>query len=267
MTSRILSTSITLTLAVVLGMATSATAQNTTTTEPAGTQPKAESTEPVKQPEAAKPGATKPKETTKSKGTTKPKYERATFGAGCFWHVEAVFERLPGVQSAVSGYSGGDPRFRSYDMVHEGWTGHAEVVQVVYDPEAITYDDLLKVFWSNHDPTTLNRQGEDEGTQYRSVIFYHNKEQREAALKSYQNLTKAGVFRDPIVTQLMPMKKFLVAEPEHQDYYGGKPRATARRSKTALKKATKTQTKANSSSSTADSAQPEPASPTAKTSD
>jgi peptide-methionine (S)-S-oxide reductase len=241
MTSRLLSTSVA--MAVILGLAISATAQNQT--EPAKTEPKENAAEPVKKPEAAKPEAAKPKES-----STKPKYEKATFGAGCFWHVEAVFERLPGVQTAVSGYSGGDPRFRSYDMVHEGWTGHAEVVQVTYDPEVITYQDLLKVFWSNHDPTTLNRQGEDEGPQYRSVIFYHTKEQREAALKSYQEIMASRVFRDPIVTQLQPMKGFYRAEPEHQDYYGGKPRATTRRSKTAVKKATKSPTKAKSASPT-----------------
>jgi len=251
MTSRLLSTSVA--VAVVLGLAWSATAQNKT--EPAKTQPQGKTTEPVK-----KPQATKPKE------ITKPKYERATFGAGCFWHVEAVFERLPGVESAVSGYSGGDPRYRSYEMVHEGWTGHAEVVQVVYDPEIISYKDLLKVFWSNHDPTTLNRQGEDEGTQYRSVIFYHNKEQREAALESYQYLTAARVFRDPIVTQLLPIKGFYPAEPEHQDFYGGKPRGTARRSKTTPTKAKKSQSKAKSSSPAPKPADPANSEPSAKTS-
>jgi peptide-methionine (S)-S-oxide reductase len=249
MTSRLLSTS--LAVAVVLSLAWSAPAQDQTA--PVKTQSKGKSTEPLK-----KPQATKPKE------ASKPKYERATFGAGCFWHVEAVFERLPGVESAVSGYSGGDPRFRSYDLVHEGWTGHAEVVQVTYDPEVITYKDLLKVFWSNHDPTTWNRQGEDEGTQYRSVIFYHNKEQREAALESYQYLTAARVFRDPIVTQLQPMKGFYPAEPEHQDYYGGKPRPRVGRSKTTLQKATNSQTKAKRSSPTPKPAAPSNPEPAAK---
>ncbi len=155
-------------------------AQNTT--EPAKTQPKGNTVEPGKKPDATKRDSTKP-DAAKPKKPTKPKYEKATFGAGCFWHVEFEYDRLPGVLSAVSGYSGGDPRFRSYDMVHEGWTGHAEVVQVTYDPEIITYEDLLKVFWACHDPTTLNRQGLDEGPQYRSVIFYHNKEQMEAAVQ------------------------------------------------------------------------------------
>jgi peptide-methionine (S)-S-oxide reductase len=242
MTARHVSTSVA--IAVVLGLTASAPAQNTT--EPAKTQPKGNTVEPGKKPDATKRDSTKP-DAAKPKKPIKPKYEKATFGAGCFWHVEYEYDRLPGVLSAVSGYSGGDPRFRSYDMVHEGWTGHAEVVQVTYDPEIITYEDLLKVFWSCHDPTTLNRQGPDEGPQYRSVIFYHNKEQMEAAYKSYQNLSSARVFANPIVTQLMPMKGFFVAEPEHQDFYGGKPRATSRRSKTAVKKTAKFQTKAKSS--------------------
>ena len=115
------------------------------------------------------------------------KLEKATFGAGCFWHVEAAFEWLPGVKSAVSGYSGGSVPYPDYELVHSGFTGHAEVVQVTYDPSVISYEQLLKVFWSHHDPTQLNRQGPDFGTQYRSVIFYHTPAQREAALKSYRD--------------------------------------------------------------------------------
>ncbi len=137
---------------------------------------------------------------------SKPKSEQATFGAGCFWHVEAVFERLKGVNSAVSGYAGGVVPYPSYEMVHEGTTGHAEVVMVDYDPEVISFDDLLKVFWKSHDPTSINRQGEDVGPQYRSVVFYHNDEQRKATLRSYKALTQARVFRSPIVTQLVPMR-------------------------------------------------------------
>jgi peptide-methionine (S)-S-oxide reductase len=165
----------------------------------------------------------------------KPKVERATFGAGCFWHVEAVFERLKGVNWAVSGYSGGAIPYPSYEMVHEGTTGHAEVVMVEFDPEVITYDELLKVFWKNHDPTSINRQGEDEGPQYRSVIFYHNEAQRLAALKSYHALTEKRVYRSPIVTQLVPMRAFYKAEEYHQNYYGGKPRASTRRKATMAK--------------------------------
>jgi len=153
---------------------------------------------------------------------SKGKTERATFGAGCFWHVESAFEWLPGVKSAVSGYAGGSVPHPAYEEVHEGVTGHAEVVQVEYDPAVITYEQLLKVFWTHHDPTQLNRQGPDVGTQYRSVILYHNEAQRRAALKSYRELTAARVFRGPIVTQLVPMRVFYRAEDYHQNYYGGK---------------------------------------------
>ena len=154
--------------------------------------------------------------------STEPKLEKATFGAGCFWHVEAEFEWLPGVKSAVSGYAGGQVPNPSYEMVHEGDTGHAEVVQVEYDPSVISYEQLLKVFWHGHDPTQWMRQGPDFGPQYRSVIFYHNEEQRKAALKSYRELVAARAYRAPIVTQLFPMKDFFRAEDYHQNYYGGK---------------------------------------------
>jgi peptide-methionine (S)-S-oxide reductase len=162
-------------------------------------------------------------------GSSEPKYELATFGAGCFWHVEADFERLNGVISAVSGYAGGNVSRPNYEMVHEGFTGHAEVVMVQYDPEIISYEDLLKMFWTCHDPTTPNRQGPDVGTQYRSIILYKNEAQKKAALKSYDQLVEAKAFRNPIVTQLVPLKVFYRAEDEHQDYYGGKPRASSRR--------------------------------------
>jgi peptide-methionine (S)-S-oxide reductase len=170
----------------------------------------------------------------------KPKTEVATFGAGCFWHVEAEFEWLPGVKSAVSGYSGGSLTDPTYEAVHEGWTGHAEVVRVEYDPSVISYEQLLKAFWSGHDPTQLNRQGPDFGTQYRSVIFYHSPEQKKAALKSYEELTRARVFRAAIVTQLVPAETFYPAEEYHQNYYGGKDgRAPMkRRTKATRKKAT-----------------------------
>jgi peptide-methionine (S)-S-oxide reductase len=174
-------------------------------------------------------------------GTAPGKTEKATFGAGCFWHVEAAFEWLPGVKSAVSGYSGGMVRNPSYEEVHEGATGHAEVVQVEYDPAVISYEQLLKVFWTHHDPTQWNRQGPDIGTQYRSVIFYHTEAQRRAALKSYRELTAARAFPAPIVTQLLPMRVFYRAEDYHQNYYGGKdePRvARSSRSRRARKPAT-----------------------------
>jgi peptide-methionine (S)-S-oxide reductase len=174
--------------------------------------------------------------------STGSKLEKATFGAGCFWHVERDFEWLPGVKSAVSGYAGGHVPNPSYEMVHEGDTGHAEVVQVEYDPSVITYEQLLKVFWHGHDPTQWNRQGPDEGPQYRSVIFYHNDAQKKAALKSYRELIAARAYRAPIVTQLMPMKAFYRAEDYHQNYYGGKddrPVARSSRSRRTARAAAK----------------------------
>jgi peptide-methionine (S)-S-oxide reductase len=167
---------------------------------------------------------------TKGGTSTEPKLEKATFGAGCFWHVEAEYEWLPGVKSAVSGYAGGHVPNPSYEMVHEGETGHAEVVQVEYDPSVISYEQLLKVFWHGHDPTQWMRQGPDVGPQYRSVIFYHNEEQKKAALKSYRELVAARAYRAPIVTQLFPMKDFFQAEDYHQNYYGGKDARPAGRS-------------------------------------
>jgi peptide-methionine (S)-S-oxide reductase len=182
----------------------------------------------------------------------KPKTEVATFGAGCFWHVEAEFEWLPGVKSAVSGYSGGSLPNPAYEDVHEGTTGHAEVVRVEYDPSVISYEKLLRVFWKGHDPTQLNRQGPDYGTQYRSVIFYHSPEQKQAALKSYQELTRARAFRAPIVTQLMPMEAFFPAEEYHQNYYGGRDgrRPPTRKSKRTRKPATTAATAKQKTSTT-----------------
>jgi peptide-methionine (S)-S-oxide reductase len=185
-----------------------------------------------------------------------PKLAKATFGAGCFWHVEAAFEWLPGVESAVSGYSGGSVPDPDYELVHTGLSGHAEVVQVTYDPSVISYEQLLKVFWSHHDPTQLNRQGPDFGTQYRSVIFYHTPAQRDAALKSYRALTAARVFPGPIVTQLLPMRAFYRAEDYHQNYYGGKddrPVARTSRAKKLRKPAAKPMTAKSASGSKAKS--------------
>ena len=150
--------------------------------------------------------------------------EQATFGSGCFWCTEAVFERMAGVHSAVSGYSGGQIPNPSYQLVCSGTTGHAEVVQVTFDPNAVTYDELLEVFWKTHDPTTLNRQGADIGTQYRSVIFYHNEQQREAAERYKRELDAAGAFDSPIVTQIVPFREFFPAEPYHQSYFEMNPR-------------------------------------------
>ena len=150
---------------------------------------------------------------------TKVKTEKATLGGGCFWCTEAVYEALPGVKSVVSGYSGGFIKNPSYAMVSSGETGHAEVVQIEFDPEVISYEKLLEVFFHAHDPTTLNMQGPDEGTQYRSIILYHSEAQRLVAKKLYNKLTTDGSFARPIVTQLEPFKVFYAADKHHQDYY------------------------------------------------
>jgi len=145
--------------------------------------------------------------------------EIATFGAGCYWCVEAVLEQLDGVQDVVSGFMGGHVENPTYRAVCDGTTGHAEVVQVTFDPATITYDDLLAWFWRLHDPTTLNRQGNDVGTQYRSVIFYHSPEQRQAAEASKAAADASGEFKDPIVTEIKAASTFYAAKAEHQDYY------------------------------------------------
>ncbi|MGM0565353.1 MAG: peptide-methionine (S)-S-oxide reductase MsrA [Bacteroidota bacterium] len=145
--------------------------------------------------------------------------EKATLGAGCFWCVEAIFERLKGVDEAISGYSGGEIVNPSYREVSSGNTGHAEVVQVFFDPEKISYKEILEVYWKSHDPTQLNRQGADVGPQYRSVIFYHNEDQRKTAEKYKQELEKANIWDDPIVTAIEPFKNFFKAEDYHQEYY------------------------------------------------
>jgi peptide-methionine (S)-S-oxide reductase len=145
--------------------------------------------------------------------------ERATFGSGCFWCTEAVFQELDGVQSAVSGYSGGHVKNPTYNEVCNGDTGHAEVIQVTYDPKKLSYADLLEVFWQTHDPTTLNRQGADVGTQYRSAIFYHTDEQRSLAEHYKKELDASGAFHSPIVTEIVPFTEFYPAEAYHQDYY------------------------------------------------
>lgn len=143
---------------------------------------------------------------------------KATFGAGCFWGVEAAYRQIPGVLSTAVGYLGGTLENPTYHDVCSGRTGHAEVVQVDYDPSRLTYDDLLTVFWENHDPTTLNRQGPDVGTQYRSAIFYHDDEQKEAAIKSKEERDRSGRYRRPIVTEITPATEFYMAEDYHQQY-------------------------------------------------
>jgi len=147
--------------------------------------------------------------------------EVATFGAGCFWCVEAVFERLEGVVGVASAYMGGAVEDPTYDQVCAGATGHAEVVQVTYDPARIRYEDLLDMFCTLHDPTTLNRQGGDVGTQYRSVIFHHSQSQRKAAEASRKALEASKVFQDPIVTEIVKAATFYKAEAYHQDYFRG----------------------------------------------
>ena len=147
------------------------------------------------------------------------KTDTATFGTGCFWCTEAIFQQLEGVIKVTSGYSGGKVDNPTYRQVCSGTTGHAECLNIIYDPSKISFDDLLEVFWQTHDPTTLNRQGNDIGTQYRSVIFYHNQEQKDKAEKYKAALDKSGAWDNPIVTSLEPMSKFYPAEDYHQNYY------------------------------------------------
>jgi peptide-methionine (S)-S-oxide reductase len=145
--------------------------------------------------------------------------DTATFASGCFWCVEAVFQELKGVQSVVSGYTGGSVANPSYEEVCSGSTGHAEACQIAYDPKIISYPDLLEVFWKTHDPTTLNRQGNDSGTQYRSAIFYHTEEQEKLAEHYKSKLDSSGAFDAPIVTEIVPFTKFYKAENYHQNYF------------------------------------------------
>lgn len=143
----------------------------------------------------------------------------ATFAGGCFWCIEAVFRRLRGVSKVTSGYMGGQVENPSYDQVCGGQTGHAEVVQIEFDPTVIPYTTLLEVFWAVHDPTTVNKQGNDVGTQYRSAIFYHNEEQGEQAITSMKALDASGKYDKPTVTEIVPASQFYAAEGYHQEYY------------------------------------------------
>lgn len=147
------------------------------------------------------------------------KTDTADFGEGCFWCTEAFFQRLEGVVSVKSGYGGGHVENPTYEQVCDKTTGHAEMARIIYDPNKITYDELLEVFWKTHDPTTLNQQGADQGPQYRSVIFYHNAEQKEIAEKYKEALNKSGAWAKPIVTAIEPFKNFYPAENYHDDYY------------------------------------------------
>ena len=149
--------------------------------------------------------------------------EKATFGAGCFWCIEAVFQDLAGVESVVSGYMGGKIKNPTYREVCSGRTGHAEVAQITYNPDTISFKDLLEVFWKTHDPTTLNRQGNDVGSQYRSAVFYHNEEQKQLAEKYKQELDASGAFSKPIVTEITEVETFYPAEDYHQNYFKNNP--------------------------------------------
>jgi peptide-methionine (S)-S-oxide reductase len=149
--------------------------------------------------------------------------EITTLGGGCFWCVEAVYQELQGVQSAVSGYAGGTVDNPTYYQVCSGTTGHAEVVQITFDPKIITFEDILYVFWRTHDPTTLNRQGYDVGTQYRSIILYHTEQQRALAEQSKRDTDASGLWPHPIVTEISPFTTFYKAEDYHQNFYRDNP--------------------------------------------
>lgn len=151
--------------------------------------------------------------------TSTSNIDTATFGAGCFWCVEAVFQRLNGVLSVESGYSGGTIKNPAYREVCMGKTGHAEVCRITYDKTKVSFDELLEVFWKTHDPTTLNQQGNDIGTQYRSAIFYHNEEQKQLAEKYKEEINKSGAYPKPIVTEISPLINYYKAEDYHQNYY------------------------------------------------
>ena len=147
------------------------------------------------------------------------KTEIATLANGCFWCTEAIFERVKGVKSIIPGYAGGTVKNPSYDQVCTGETGHAESIQIEFDPKVTSFEKILDIFWHTHDPTTLNRQGNDVGTQYRSAIFYHDEMQKEIAERSRNDLEKENVYNDSIVTEITPFKNFYVAEDYHKNYY------------------------------------------------
>lgn len=151
--------------------------------------------------------------------------ETATFAGGCFWCTEAIFKRLKGVTKVTSGYTGGRKDNPTYDQVSMGTTGHAEAVQIEFDPSIISYKTLLDVFWATHNPTTLNRQGADVGTQYRSAIFYHNEQQKQAAERSKEEMDTSGYYPGHIVTEISPFETFYTAEEYHKDYYDANPQA------------------------------------------
>lgn len=151
--------------------------------------------------------------------------ETAVFGAGCFWCVEAIYQRVTGVTDIESGYAGGHVQNPTYRQVTSGKTGHAEVIKLEYDPSVISYEELLEVFWHTHNPTTLNRQGADVGTQYRSAIFYLNEQQKETAEKSLKKTDASDLWDDPIVTEITPLSNYSTAEDYHQNYFNNNPNA------------------------------------------
>ncbi|MFN2395556.1 MAG: peptide-methionine (S)-S-oxide reductase MsrA [Bacteroidales bacterium] len=150
-------------------------------------------------------------------------FEYATLGGGCFWCLEAVFSEVKGINAAISGYSGGTIKNPTYREVTSGRTGHAEVIQLQFDPEVISYRDILTIFFHLHDPTTLNRQGADVGTQYRSVIFYQNEDQEKVAREVFKEIDRSDLWDDPLVTEVSPLQEFYKAEDYHQDYYANNP--------------------------------------------
>jgi peptide-methionine (S)-S-oxide reductase len=154
-----------------------------------------------------------------------PDLEEATFGAGCFWCVEAIFEEVKGVKSVVAGYAGGEIKNPTYRQVSSGSTKHAEVTRLTFDPSVVSYEQLLEVLWHTHNPTTKNRQGADVGPQYRSVIFYHNEEQKKIAEKSLAKTDQSDLWEDPIVTEIEPISNYSKAENYHQNYYENNPNA------------------------------------------
>ncbi|MEM6297248.1 MAG: peptide-methionine (S)-S-oxide reductase MsrA [Bacteroidota bacterium] len=162
---------------------------------------------------------TKDNKTESTKTKSMEGLEIATLGGGCFWCVEAVYQRIEGIEKVVSGYAGGSVKNPTYKQVTTGSTGHAEVVQVYFDPKVISYEEVLDIFWHSHDPTTLNRQGNDVGTQYRSIILYHNDAQKAAAEKSIKETDNSDLWNDPIVTTVEPLTDFYAAEDYHQNYY------------------------------------------------
>jgi peptide-methionine (S)-S-oxide reductase len=207
---------------LTIGMAAPTWAQSTAKAKSNPTNEVQKAEEPKRDEEKSADPKTKddvPTEEKKAQTPKLPKIERATFGGGCFWCTEAVFERIPGVQAVISGYAGGNVPNPSYQDVCTGLTGHAEVIQVVFDPSLASYESLIKLFFKSHDPTTLNSQGPDFGTQYRSIILFETEEQKQTAMKVYKELTAAKVYRKPIVTQLVPLTTFYPAEAYHQDYY------------------------------------------------